>query len=78
MLSFDGTTYRLHSGKDGTVVFEVSQNDLDSILNTATTSDVATKDSSLAMPFVIGGVSLAVVLVAIMCQSATNPRYRDI
>ncbi|MDR1246432.1 MAG: hypothetical protein LBK57_05320 [Clostridiales Family XIII bacterium] len=62
--SFDGTTYRLHSGKEGTVVFEVSKDDLDSITDVATNTD--TDDSNLPLPYIVGGVVLAVVLVTII------------
>jgi hypothetical protein len=57
--SFDGTTYRLHSGKDGTVVFSVDKNNLDSI------ADIATSDTNL-LPYIISGAVAIVVLAGVV------------
>jgi hypothetical protein len=58
--SFDGTTYRLHSGKDGEVVFEVNKDDLDTI------TDIVTGEPITTLPYIIGGVVLAVIVVGII------------
>jgi hypothetical protein len=52
--SFDGTTYRLHSGKDGTVVFAVDKDNLGSI------ADI----SNWLLPYIIGGAGLVVILAS--------------
>ncbi|MDR1447909.1 MAG: hypothetical protein LBI63_02980 [Candidatus Ancillula sp.] len=65
--SFDGTTYRLHSGKDGTVVFEINKNNLDSI------TDEASASSS---PYIIATVSM-ILLVGIVILVAIWKKKRS-
>jgi hypothetical protein len=67
--SFDGTTYRLHSGKDGTVVYEISKDDINTIPDEAATSGDW-------IPFAIGGavlVGTAVCVITLVVRKRRNP-----
>jgi hypothetical protein len=53
--SFDGTTYRLHSGKDGTVVYEIAS---DEIRNTGTTDLAGTNNDPYVIVFIVLGIAV--------------------
>jgi hypothetical protein len=57
--SFDGTTYRLHSGKDGTVVYEITAAEL------LESSDIPAETTQT--PWLYVGLAAAVILFAAGC-----------
>lgn len=52
--SFDGTTYRLHSGKDGTVVFAATLDELNAI------------DNSFPTQFIVVGVIAVLIIIGLV------------
>jgi hypothetical protein len=68
--SFDGTAYRLHSGKDGTVVYEATAEELQGL-----TADTDTIESSTATP-VIPIIIIAVVVVGAVATAFVVKRKK--
>jgi hypothetical protein len=66
--SFDGTTYRLHSGKDGTVVYEITAEELladaDALTDSAESSDITVAEETGAIES-NGSIALTITIVVI-------------
>jgi hypothetical protein len=64
--SFDGTTYRLHSGKDGSVVYEALSSDLQAQSGIPTQTETAKKNTAgivlIAAIVTFGTVAIAIIV----------------
>jgi hypothetical protein len=59
--SFDGTTYRLHSGKDGTVVYEITAAEL----SASTSPTDGDSNISMGIVAVVAGMVVVIIVTAI-------------